>query len=382
MSEIITNNFKTLVGFRAEPGFDEILQTQDKTSDSALFFQDGHPLVTLVNVKSAAPLLLSGQEMSNTQFVEWLRQKEEASISRVVARVEQLRNLSRVDKTILDKSSLFDGSGNVRSLEIKEGRFVGYVIVVKNTNQIEAVIDQICLQFTERQNALKIYVYHSSQKDPVYVKELAVVKPNLPNWIDSLGMPLICSKSHEFGGYWLVGYYEDDATGQALNKDGFNFIKGGCNCAGIDPWSVWSKHLSIQPFYVNSADLRPGRILPWERHFNYTPEGNTYGLNMILSTKCAKDQILMQERLNFARAIQMQFCVDMLLEIAYTTRTSALSEKVQQKALYDLEDKENSQGLKTKLEKEIASININLEKLGPICMPQKNIINYNSIRTS
>ena len=378
MSQII-ENFKSLVGFRSEPGFESILTEADKTSDSALFFQDGHPLVTLNNIRSAAPLLASGVEMSSEQFIDWLRQKKEASISSVISRLEQLRNLSKIDKIILDKTSLFDGSGNVRSLEVKEGRFVGYLLVVKNPDQVQAVINQVCLQFSEVQDELNLYVYHSSKTEPVYTKPLSIKKSNLPNWIDGFNLPLLCDDSHLFGGYWLVGYYEDDVTGQALNKDGFNFIKGGCNCSGFNTWSSWSKHMSIQPINVGANDIKEDRTIPSENAFNYTPEGYTYGLNLIVSTKCSKDQLLVQERLNFSSAIRTQFCVDMLLEIAYTTRNNSLSEKVQQKALYDLEDKEASKGLKSKLEKEISSINISLEKLGPLCLPSKTSINYNSI---
>ena len=379
MAQII-ESFKSVVGFRQDYDFPDLLDAEiDIVSDSGLFYQDAHPMITLANIRTSAPLI-SDYEMTDSQFLRWLRIKEEASIQKVLNSVQRERNLSGVNKTILDKSWLYDGTGNVKSKEIKENRFVGFLLIVKNADQINAVIKQISLQFSETQT-LPIYFYHSSVQAPVYKKDFVLTKSNLPNWFEDFELDLICDKSYIMGGYWLVGYYEEDVIGQALNKDNFNFIKGGCNCNGVDTWTQWSPHLSIQPIYVVQSDLPPTKTLPYEQSFHYEPQNRSYGMNMVVSTQCSVSQLMIRQKINFAKAISTQFAVDMLQEIAYTTRVNAVSEKLQQKANFELEDKENSIGLKTVLQKEICSVNLDLQKLGTLCFPSASKINYSSIST-
>jgi len=369
--------FKSLVGFQADANFPTMLTEEDKTTDSGLYFQELHPLVNLYNIRAVAPFI-SGSEMTDSQLRNWLIQKEESAILKVLIGVRKYRNLQEIDKTLLDRSLIYDGYGTIREKEIKENRFVGYQIVLKNPDQLILSLNQICFQFDEINPSLDIYFYHSSQDDFVFKKQFSTSRANLPNWLDGEDLELIAAKSQLFGGFWIVGYYEEDLVGQAINKTGFDYIKGGCNCGQIDPWKQWSKYVSLQPIFVPSNQIEETRLCPNEETFTYSKD-KSYGLNFMFSVGCSIHNIFLNQKSNFAQAIQLQFNVDMLHEIAYSTRTSAITEKLQQKAMYDLEDKENTLGLKTKLEKEIKSINISLEKLGSICTPKFAKINYTAI---
>ena len=195
-----------LLGFRNtdHPDYESLTSTLT-ASDSGMYFQDYHPLLTFENLYSIAPnydgynyptfsstatyatgdfakqsdvayeaikTVPTGQTPPNATYWklpinDWLQQKVEASINKVVNQVFVNKKLSQSTKTFIENVQLFDGAGKMSDTITANSRFVGLKISPKKINNIAILVDYIGLQFTSAQTSLIVYLFHSSQYAPV-----------------------------------------------------------------------------------------------------------------------------------------------------------------------------------------------------------------------
>ena len=137
------------------------------------------------------------------------------------------KKINESTKTFLDSVQVVDGAARLEDTVVTSSRFVGFKIDLKRANNVKAVINYIGLQFTEIQTGLNIYLYHSSQKAAVGTWSLTSAAANSFDWL-SAATPTAGSNDMHYvnyaanidsGGSYYLGYFEDDITGSAIEKD-------------------------------------------------------------------------------------------------------------------------------------------------------------------
>jgi hypothetical protein len=323
--------------------------------------------------------------------VSLLSQKLEAvhrsAINKVVNEAFLQKKLNEVTKTLMENTQLFDGAGSMQDKEIKLGRFVGYQVVIENNRDILTIIRRIGFQFSQVNPDFTLYVYHSSQEDPIYEISIVLTKANSFEWKKPLNEVSLAylSETYSPGGAFYIGYYEDDLVGQAINR-GYNFGEAPQNCCGgvqYHLYSSWSKFIRVTPFAVAASKIDAIDRKLWDYTANeYTPQ-KSYGLNLDLSVKCDVSNFLCREKDVFTQAILKQCCVDLLKEMAFSSRNNTVAKEVQTMAFNELYNKDlAANSPNKKLADAIKALTFDLSDLNEACLPEDNYhnrINYTTI---
>jgi hypothetical protein len=416
-----------LVGFRQNdnPQYPK-LPASLLESDSGLYFQDEHPLINIENIDQAfknydafpytnysgatsyalgaqvrgvvdATKVYESLQAANQNHepsvsplwwkeVPLLAQKLEqivkAAGSKILARVFTDKKINQVTKAIFDNVQLFDGAGSMLDKEIKAGRFVGFQIVAENHRDVMTVIKRLGTQFSQANPAFKLYVYHSSQEAPIRTYTLNLTGVNSFQWtklVDGDGELYLryLSETHAPGGVFYIGYYEGDLVGQAINK-GHDFSSIPCSTCNrsYSFWTSWSRFITVTPFEVPSSALVG--ILPadvggpklWDIGVNQYQYTKNYGLNLDLTTRCDITDFICSERHLLADALLKQVTVDILSEIANSTRNNVIAKETRDLAFYALGNRENNTpGAETKLERALKAVSFDLSDLNEACLP-------------
>lgn len=411
-----------LAGWRQNVNPDyESIATSLTASASGLYFQDTHPLVCIENLDQAlknydafvytayaehgayaagdrvryatdnkvyqaniliadAPLVLApGNWTEVNLFSQKLEAISRAAINKVASAIFTQKKLDGVTKAIFENVQLFGGQGDLMNKEVKQGRFVGFEIRVKSARDIAVLIKRIGTQFSLANPAFKLWIFNSSQSEPVTSIELNLPRFNAFTWSDSTEQLKSLNAQLIPGGVYYVGYYEDDLLGMAINK-GYSFSTIPCGSCNNDRalYYQWSTFIDVIPFYVPAAYLvgitpaDPGGPLLWDTNANQYVYNNNYGLNLDLTSVCDVTDFLCRERPLFTDAITLQVAADCLTEMAFSSRENVLSKQTRELAIYALEDRENNLGVYTKLTNSIKALSFDFSSLNSACLPCNN----------
>jgi hypothetical protein len=280
-------------------------------------------------------------------------------------------------KTLMNSSAMFDQAGRLNNTILSESRFVGFELEMKPSYGVEVIIDKIGLQFTAPQTNLKIYVYHTSQQQAIQEVIATTTKSNSFEWL-VLNAPInlkYLSDEYDTGGFFYLGYYENDVTGQAIKKD-FNWNNGACNSCGngnaVKVWNTRLDFLRVSPIYVSSANLNGVNIFDFE-DVTYTPDNN-YGINFKTSIICDLSIYFCERKLLFADSVGKQVAVDVLNDIKHSSRANRVTEVNRNMIIRDLEGDRatNELGLNINLEKSIKGLDFDFSKIDSPCLPCSN----------
>jgi hypothetical protein len=422
----LMNCLHGLAGWRQNTNPDyESLAPSITTSISGLYFQEVHPLVNLENIDqcfknydyynypaytengayaigdkarysdnkvyeatvviAAAPAVLNPAHWTE---VKLRSQKLEAitrsGTNKIVSAVVTGKKMEGIGKSIFENIQLFGGVGDLMNKVVKEGRFVGLEIRVKDYRDISVFIRRIGTQFSLANPDFKLYLFHSSQPEPVQIIDMNLSRANAFSWTDSDVILRYLNSQQMPGGAYYLGYYEDDLLGMAINK-GYDFSHVPCGTCNNDLalYNTWSSFVAVKPFSVSASylvDKLPdysdpeNPVLPilWDLAANQWAYVNNFGLNLDLTVGCDITDTLCRERRLLTDAILKQVAVDVLLEIAYSTRNNVIAKEVRDLAIYALEDQDKNIGLKSQLEKAIKAVSFDFSDLSDICLPCEN----------
>lgn len=376
----IQNKLLHLVGWQQNYDTSELKISEAlTTSESGVYFQQIHPLLTLSNIACIAPdfkntafaaynpettydkgNIISYNEklykalrkatgrqpnisreywLETNPFSEWLEEKTKASIQKAITRFCNEKIAEGTHKILCENRTLFDGTGRIVDTEKNKRNLVGFEIVPIRAKGITTKINRIGLQFTKAGN-YTLYLMHSSMDVPVKIIKLEKVRNNSMEWftIDDLYLPYQ-SEDNDAGGSWYLCYFQSELPedSQAIRKNR-DWSKSPCNeCSRNEymSWLAWSKYIEIHPFYVNQelieAQLNYGN--DFNNDFNddfarcplhlwdvqdsmYTYDTN-YGINLDISISCDITDFIIEQRALFQDIIAKQVAIDMLQEFAY-----------------------------------------------------------------
>ena len=414
-----------LVGWQQSYDTSEVKLSDNLTqSESGMYFQQVHPLLTLPNLMSIAPDFKNtnfpehdanssykegvvvtledkyyksikdvpvNTEITNYEFwietnlfSEWLEDKTKASIIKLINKFINMKLADKASKSLIENKTLFDGTGRLTNLATNRNRFVGFEVDTVRSKGVTVKINKIGLQFT-RPGKYKVYILHSSCDTPVYSFEFEKLKSNSIEWFKPKEDILLPYESQEIdaGGSWYIGYLQSDLpeNSQAINRDRDWSTQPckGCSRQEFLAWQAWSKYIEIHPFYVDENQLlgEDEQMYFDPEIMNFTYDAN-YGINLDVSVYCDLTDFIIKQKQLFQDVIAKQVAVDFLREFAYnpnvrTNRRSINASRTD--ILYELDGDSSSMkhsGLNYELDLALKALNFSTQGLDRVCLPCVN----------
>ena len=363
----LTECFKTIDGFRNSPDPDvpQITDPDLLTSDSGRYYDEFHPLVKTDIISNIIP--------EATDMQVYLKEKVYTATLKVFKKFASVKKEMRSTKTILNSSAMFDGVARFNQTILNENKFVGFRITLKNAYGVKATIDRLGVQFNNPQTNLPIYLFHTSQVDPIKTVMATTASTNSLEWLqmDEVIDLAYYAETYDTGGHFFLGYYQNDVLGLALKKD-FDFRKFCGGCAGRNAAKIWNTRLNfieVRPMYVSQSNYTLFEMFDY-RDIVITDDNN-YGLNFATTISCDLTEYFCENKLIFSEAIGMQLAVDVLNDIVHSDRANRIAEVNRNMIIRNLEgDKEtHEEGLNVRLETEIKNLDFDFSKIDSPCLP-------------
>ena len=323
----IQKAFSGLVGWR-QP----YASQQAQCSESGLYYQDAHPLLTLENMRSVMP---GGWER---QYPEWDKAKAykqgdkvayapqiwiatadntgqlpeqgsaywqpfdtltdylgtltESGTAAVVQTFLQMKQLQQQTRNLLERRTFFDGAGRIKATLQNRHKVAGFEIVPVRSMGVTAKIERVGLQMYGGTGDVTLYLFHSSQPEPVKTYTLPFTATNGGfQWfeLEDCYLPYIGDGTNA-GGAWYLCYDQDSLP---LGMEAVNMSKdwsrepcGTCNAGDVEAWRELTKYLQISPFMVASPQGFRDNPLLWDISGNIYTNTANYGLNCMVTVGC------------------------------------------------------------------------------------------------
>lgn len=403
---------------------DNMLSSNLTQTESGMYFQQIHPLLTLDNLRSIAPDfqnynwqvhdvnkayksgevvrvddslykaiqdvptetdILDSEYWSETNpFSEWLEEKTKASIVKLVNKFINMKLADKATKSLIENKILFDGTGRLTNKIENRNKLVGFEIDTVRSKGVTVKIDKIGLQMTEP-GSYTLYIFHSSNPEPIYTLTFEKTKADNLEWFkpkDDILLPYE-SANTDAGGSWYLVYKQSELpeNAQAIYKDR-DWSTGPCKACSRSEflaYQAWSRYIEVHPFYISEDEEFDPEIM------NFTYDKN-YGINLEVSAYCDLTDFIIKQRAMFQDVLSKQVAIDFLREFAYnpnvrTNRHSINASKLD--ILVELDGDSNSMrqsGLSYELDIALKALSISTQGLDRVCLPcVNNGIKYRSI---
>lgn len=413
----IVNAFQGLVGWEQSRAREYTIGEELTRTDSGLTFQDAHPMLTLRAMKGIMPkdyvyseydirktysrgdVVAYGEELyrsvvdENTghsvldseywelyhALTEYLSKLTDSGIKAVVQRFITEKVVGLETRNIIDRRTLFDGTGRIGNRTPNKGHLVGFEITPVRANGATMKIERIGLQFTGNIGKVKVYLFHSSHREPVWTKEFNYTATRgTYQWFD-LPETYLPYFSHDLnsGGSWYLVYSQAELPDymESINfgRDWSREPCGTCNQGDLKVYRAMGKWVQLSPFYVNIENWDG---LLWDIADNIYTNGDNYGINLQFSMGCDLTDTIISMRSDFANVIQKQVATNALKALAMNPEVEV--NRVQFNAdrndiLFETEGNgQGIRGLRGELDRAFKALSIDTRGLDPLCLTCKN----------
>ena len=394
-------------------------------TESGLFFQDAHPLMTLENIENTIPenFMLKykawdenkeypkGDKVSSADKVwiavspsvnvepsvnvpkywaeynflsDYLERITKAGIAKTIQTFIQTKQLTRETRDLFDRKTFFDGAARLQATIRSTHKIVGIELVPVRAMGVTLKIHKIGLQAVGGTGKVKFYLFHSSQKQPIKTFEVEFTNTNGGfQWFsfDDLFLPYI-SNGTDSGGAWFLCYYQDELPFgmEALNvsKDWSREPCGTCNIGSVEVWREMTKYLQASPFCAHAPEGFSGDPQMWDIEQTMYTNTMNYGINCEISIGCDLTDFIIEQRAIFANVLQRQVAVDTLRMMAMnpSVRVNRNQSNVSRMdILYELDGNTQSSrpgGLGNDLKLAYKALELETKGLDRICLKCQN----------
>lgn len=398
----IKAGFLDLIGWRPEfPGAPPQQPVGLLTSQTGLYYNDQHPLLTYANLRSIAPdfslytaadwdiatayvtgdivkndgttyratAASTGEEPPNEDyweevhwFAEWLQEKTEAGILRAVEDWIAAKFEQRSAKTLLSADRLFPHQAAGREADANEGRLAGIEIIPSASDNMVLKVHQISLTLTEAQT-VTVKLYASNQAGPLQTKELTYIEGYTEQWFDlDWDLPA--------GPVYFIAYSQAAISGNSVN--------------GLELWDVQDlqkhKRFFASPF---TADADGSSL--WDAKQNRYSASTNYGVNLRLSVRCDYTRFLLTQGDVLKGLIAKSVAMGLLRELAYNpqSRVNRNESNISvTQMLYEIDGDSQGRpgGLKAQYEAELKAARFDMENIDRDCLPcRKSGVKYRTV---
>lgn len=404
----LVKSFSTLVGWK---------DTALSKSESGLYYQEASPLLTLRALRGVMPKDLAdrypayesgriydkdakvayngkvyvslkaenNQTLENTLYwqgydvlEDYLMGITERGIKKAIAKVVNEKIIGLESKNLVDRRVLFDGAGRREARTENRGNLVGFEITPYRTQGITTTLNKVGVQMFGNTGEFTLYLFHSSQPEPIAKKTITITKSNGSFvWVELDWVLPYVSEEINAGGSWYLVYNQAalPAYMESINfgRDWSREPCGTCNKGDLQLYRLMQRYVTLSPFYVAISDWDETL---WDVEDNiYTPADN-YGLNMMFTMSCDVTDVLIAEKFQFANLIQLQVASEALRDIATNpevavNRTQANVDR--NNILFEVfGDGGAVKGIQGELARAYKAIAVDLKGLDPLCMTCKN----------
>jgi hypothetical protein len=380
------------------------------TSDTGMYYNLNSELLTLPNLQAIAPndelfnyadysavttyntgdiirfdkLLYQSKIDSNTgnqpdtstvewellyPFSNWLQDFTNTTILRFAQSIVNLKKNDKQSKQLMIDTPVYNGTGslaNVSNYVPNQNKFVGLELNTIPNKDVDLRIKKIGLHFVDIQTGLTIYIYHSSQLEPLQTITVSTTTDKSFIWVDIDDIMLNYTDDYASGGVFYIGYYQEDVTGTgAINNDRFNFDAPclSCNRTGRRYWDTFNKFVNVNSFSVADGNFTKGEM--WDTELNQYGS-NTFGLNISFSAECTLNNFICENSQLFAKGLLRQAELLFCEYAINTNRTNELAERLANIAGINL-DADGLIKLQMQVEEEIKASNFDLSDLNSPC---------------
>ena len=345
-----------------------------KESESGMYYQEIHPALRLDNICATLP--------SNRSLEEYLNEMEDAAITEMLHDVQEKKEIAEVSKELVNNDVIYNSFGWINDTIINEGRFVGIRFKVKFDIGLSAVLNRIAVQMTQAQTGLKIYLYHSHKASILKELNYTTTQGGEFKWMNT-DFVLHADDADLSGGFYYLGYYQDDVTGNAIQYKKLDWSKGYCrSCDGgvrQKRYNSISKHLEMNSIYVPGPSLNAGREM-------FDPEAvmevsdNNWGFNFNISVKCDLTNFICDNRLLLKKALGLKVAEKIMRSMLFSNQINKIEEQLKIQIIREIEgDRETRhQSIPRQYEKAIEQLHFNTSRINSVCLPceRKSGISY------
>lgn len=283
------------------------------------------------------------------------------------------KKISGQSKTLVSSMRFYESVGNYTDLIVNEGDLVGVQVKLLQKNNLLAIIEQVGLQLSAPQTPLNIYVYHSSQVEPIMTLVVNHIKQVSFQWHDAKIKLHYLSKEYDAGGVFFIMYDQAELTGQAVRKKhNFNTPPCGyCDINEVKAYNLYSKYIFMNSVRVKAVDRnQTNPVWLWDiEKTQFTPDTN-WGLNFSLTVRCDLTDFLIQQKDVFAYAMRDMVTKKLLELMANTTRQNVGQSKLDVLARNELmATYAGGMGFMKQLEDQLKAVDFEISALDDLCMP-------------
>lgn len=409
----------------------EAIDSDLTRSESGLMFQGAHPLLTLDTMRAIMPddwgyqypewnsretysagtivqYDLNGNddelywesirdnntnEMPGESVLFWkpynilsdfLERVTRNGIATAIQTFTQIKQLDKETRNLLERRTFFDGAGRIRATLQNTHKLVGFEIVPVRALGVTAKIEKIGLQMTGGTGIVKMYLFHSSQIDPIKTFDLDFqVKNGGFQWftLEDCFLPYI-SKDNNSGGSWFLCYNQDELPQgmEAINvsKDWSREPCGTCNIGSVEVWRELTKYLQVTPFMYNAPETFAEYPELWDIAYTMYTNTQNYGLNCEITVGCDLTDFIISQRQIFQDVIQKQVAVIALRALAMNPNVRVnryQSNATRTDILYELDGNTSGVrpgGLGYQLKKAYEALKLDTQGLDRVCLSCNN----------
>lgn len=399
-------------------------------TESGLYFQGAHPLLTLDNMEAIMPddwgiqypvwdaltqwkqnkVVQYGNDTNGNKLFwkakadnvgeeptedslfwskynilsDFLERMTRNGIATAIQTFTQIKQLDKETRNLLERRTFFDGAGRIRATLQNNHKLVGFEIVPVRAMGVTAKIEKIGLQMTGGTGVVRMYLFHSSQIDPIKTFDLNFTVTNGGfQWfpLTDCYLPYISDKNNA-GGSWFLCYNQDElpAGMEAINvsKDWSREPCGTCNMGSVEVWRELTKYLQVTPFMYNAPETFAEYPELWDIAYTMYTRTQNYGLNCEITIGCDLTDFIISQRQIFQTVIQRQVAAIALRTLAMNPNVRVnrnQSNATRMDILYELDGNTSGirpGGLGYDLKKAYEALRIDTQGLDRICLSCNN----------
>ena len=399
-------------------------------TESGLYFQGAHPLLTLDNMEAIMPddwgiqypvwdaltqwkqnkVVQYGNDTNGNKLFwkakadnvgeeptedslfwskynilsDFLERMTRNGIATAIQTFTQIKQLDKETRNLLERRTFFDGAGRIRATLQNNHKLVGFEIVPVRAMGVTAKIEKIGLQMTGGTGVVRMYLFHSSQIDPIKTFDLNFTVTNGGfQWfpLTDCYLPYISDKNNA-GGAWFLCYNQDElpAGMEAINvsKDWSREPCGTCNIGSVEVWRELTKYLQVTPFMYHAPETFAEYPELWDIAQTLYTRTQNYGLNCEITIGCDLTDFVISQRAIFQTVIQRQVAAIALRTLAMNPNVRVnrnQSNASRTDILYELDGNTagvRPGGLGYDLKKAYEALRIDTQGLDRICLSCNN----------
>lgn len=315
---------------------------------------------------------------------DFLERMTRNGIATAIQTFTQIKQLDKETRNLLERRTFFDGAGRIRATLQNNHKLVGFEIVPVRSMGVTMKIEQIGLQMTGATGVVRMYLFHSSQIDPIKTFDLNFTQTNGGfQWfpLKDCYLPYISDKNNA-GGAWFLCYNQDElpAGMEAINvsKDWSREPCGTCNMGSVEVWRELTKYLQVTPFMYNAPETFAEYPELWDIAYTMYTRTQNYGLNCEITIGCDLTDFIISQRQIFQTVIQRQVAAIALRTLAMNPNVRVnrnQSNATRMDILYELDGNTSGVrpgGLGYDLKKAYEALRIDTQELDRICLSCNN----------